>query len=421
MSSMKTADISSLRIDRSKKRGGPGPIVWIGLVAVAGLIALAATQLVGGLARPAEVQVAVVEAGGTAGGPVRTELLTANGYVVPRLKASVSSEVGGRLAALYVEEGDSATAGQLLGVLRNDDYKSQIRGDEARVATARAHIARTRAELERSHIELRRQNGIMEKGLGAQTALDDARSRTAVAAAEVAGAEAALNEATASLQMARENLEKTFIKAPFDGTVLRKEAEVGEIVSPLPANGGLTRGAIVTMADLKSNEMIVDVNEGYVARIREGLSAEVELDAYQGVRFPARVRQIVPTADRQKATVQVKVSFDRPDPRILPEMGGKVYFIGDAGAGTAAGSAGGSAPGAIVLVPTAALTEVGGRAIVWIVKDEKVMSRPVELLGPVGGKTRIGAGLAGGETIVVDAPGGLKDGDRVTVTGGGTS
>jgi len=160
----------------------------------------------------------------------------------------------------------------------------------------------------------------------------------------------------------------------------------------------------------------VDVNEGYVARVHEKQPAEVELDAYQGVRFPARVRQVVPTADRQKATVQVKVSFDKPDPRILPEMGGKVYFL-NAGDGTAGG---GAAPGsgAIVLVPTAAVAQREGRPIVWLVKDGRVAARPVELLGPVGDKTRIGAGLAGGESVVLGAPETLKDGDRVTVVEG---
>jgi len=412
VSTVKNADISSLRIDRARKPPGRGPVFWIGAVLVLGIVLAGASFLSTGLRKPPEVRVAVVEAGGAGGGPVRSEILTANGYVVPRLKASVSSEVGGRLAALYVEEGDTAKAGQVLGVLRNDDFKAQIRADEARAATAKANIARARAELERGKIELRRQKEVVEKGLGAQTSLDDAQNRVAVAEAELAASEAMENEAVASLQIARENLEKTFIKAPFAGTVLRKEAEVGEIVSPLPANGGLTRGAIVTMADLTSSEMVVDVNEGYVARVREGLSAEVELDAYQGVRFPARVRQIVPTADRQKATVQVKVSFDAPDPRILPEMGGKVYFM------QADEVASSGAPSAIVLVPTTAVAQADGRSIVWVVKDGRVAQRPVELLGPVGDKTRIGAGLAGGETIVVSVPEGLKDGARVTVAGG---
>ncbi len=418
MSSTKTADISSLRIDRSKKSTGRGPLFWIGVLVVLGLVGAVGAKFVLGLRKPLEVRVALVEAGGVSGGAVRTEVLTANGYVVPRLKASVSSEVGGRLAALYVEEGDTASAGQVLGVLRNDDFKAQIRGDEARQETAKANVARARAELDRARIELRRQKEISEKGLGAQTTFDDAQSRMAVAEAELGAAEAGSREAAATLQMARENLEKTFIKAPFGGTILRKEAEVGEIVSPLPANGGLTRGAIVTMADLKSSEMIVDVNEGYVARVHEKQPAEVELDAYQGVRFPARVRQVVPTADRQKATVQVKVSFDKSDPRIMPEMGGKVYFLAEDG-GAPSDVVPGS--GAIVLVPTAAVSQQVGRPVVWIVKDSRVMSRPVELLGPVGDKTRIGAGLAGGEIVILGAPEGLKDGDRVTVAGGTSS
>jgi len=247
------------------------------------------------LSPPPVVRTATVVAEAAGGSnSVRTEVLTANGYVVPRLKASVSSEVGGRLAALYVEEGDTATAGQVLGMLRNDDYKAQIRADEARLESARAAVGSAEARRTLAEQEFARQRDLLERKIAAQSSFDQAESQLKVAQADLEAVAAAVNSAAASLQVSRELLEKTYIRAPFDGTVLRKEAEVGEIVSPFPANGGLTRGAIVTMADLKSSEMVVDVNEGYVSRVTPDQPAEIELDAYSGVRFPARVRQIVP-------------------------------------------------------------------------------------------------------------------------------
>lgn len=377
------------------------------------LLAVAARFILPALEKPPVVKTALVVA--DAGGPnsVRTEVLTANGYVVPRLKASVSSEVGGRLAALYVEEGDTAAAGQVLGMLRNDDYKAQIRSDEARLAAARADRARAEARLTLAQQEFDRQKDLLARKIASQAAYDLAEASLKVARADVDAAAAAVNTAAAALQVSQELLEKTYIRAPFDGTVVRKEAEVGEIVSPLPANGGLTRGAIVTMADLKSSEMVVDVNEGYVTRVSPDQPAEIELDAYAGVRFPARVRQVVPTADRQKATVQVKVAFDQPDRRILPEMGGKVYFLADpraaaGGDGAAAGAAGS------VLAPRAAVRQVNGRSVVWVVKDGRVRMQPVQVIGAAGdAQVRIGAGMLGGETVVIDGPEKLKDGGKV--------
>jgi HlyD family secretion protein len=434
VSTVRNSDISALRIDRSRRRSGRGPLFWLLLVVGLAALALVGMRVAAGFRKPPVVRVATVVdasgsvagAGGGAVAPRGTEVLTANGYVVPRLKASVSSEVGGRLAALYVEEGDTAQAGAILGVLRNDDVKAQLAADEARLESARASRERAAAELEQARREFARQKDLLERQLASQSAYDDTESRLAVAEANVKTSDAAISEARAALQVTRENLEKTLIRAPFEGTVLRKEAEVGEIVSPVPATGGLTRGAIVTMADLKSSEMVVDVNEGYVTRVSEGQPAEVELDAYQGVRFPARVRQVVPTADRQKATVQVKVAFDTPDTRILPEMGGKVYFlarepepVADDAAGSTGGAAspGGAAAPAATLIPKAALREIGGRSTVFVVKDGRAKVRGVEVLGPSGDNLRIGAGLAAGEQVVVQGPADLEDNAKVSVEG----
>jgi multidrug efflux pump subunit AcrA (membrane-fusion protein) len=200
--------------------------------------------------------------------------------------------------------------------------------------------------------------------------------------------------------------------------VLRKEAEVGEIVSPIPSSGGLTRGAIVTMANLATLEVEVDVNEGYVARAREGMRAEITLDAYPGDRYAGTVRQIVPTADRQKATVLVKVAFDSLDARVLPEMGARVAFLADppAAGGPESGD-GGAALAAVVLIPKAAVRDVGGRATVFVVEDGRALARGVAPR-PVGpDRVAISSGIAPGEAVVVEASGDLEDRARVRVRG----
>ncbi len=409
-----SADLSSLRIDRDRKRSGGGgpflPVVLFIAALGAGLFFLRGVIF----NAPVAVRVAMAEKVASGDGTVRSvEILTANGYVVPRRKASVSSEVGGRLAALYVEEGDTASAGTVLGMLRNDDQKAQVAAARADLNARKAGEAAARATLDLARQEFERQKEMLAQKLVSQAAFDIAQATLNVSEAGLKSATADIAAAEAQLTVAAENLEKTYIRAPFTGTVLRKEAEVGEIVTPIPSSGGLTRGAIVTMADLESSEMEVDVNEGYITRVVSGQKAEVELDAYAGVRFPAHVRQVVPTADRQKATVQVKVAFDAPDPRILPEMGGKVYFL-DGGA-AATGSAG---PGTAVLVPSGAVRQANGRSVVYIIVGEKARLQPVEPAGPVGEKVRISAGLAGGERVVIEGPETLKDGDRVKVEGG---
>jgi RND family efflux transporter MFP subunit len=206
--------------------------------------------------------------------------------------------------------------------------------------------------------------------------------------------------------MAEVNLENTHVRAPFDGTVLRKDAEVGEIVAPSSAGGGLSRTAIVTMADLATLEVEVDVNEAYIAQIRNGQSASITLDAYPDTSFAGRVRQVVPTADRQKATVLVKVSILDRDPRILPEMGAKVVFSREEAGAVAA------APRR-VLVPRAAVVQNGETAKVWVVENGLLRGVTVEPGPERGEQVEIRRGLQGGESLVLDPPGGLSDGQKV--------
>jgi RND family efflux transporter MFP subunit len=220
--------------------------------------------------------------------------------------------------------------------------------------------------------------------------------------------EAQVQAANAAIGMARANLENTLIRAPFDGTVLRKDAEVGEVVAPAVTGGGLTRGAVVTMADLETLEVEVDVNEAYIAQIRDAQPTRIQLNAYPDTTFAGRVRQIVPTADRQRATVLVKVSVLDRDPRILPEMGATVEFL------TPDDAAAAVAP-ARVFVPADAVRNEGGEEVVWLVRDGRLEMRRIEA-GPVSaGSREVRSGLSGGETVVVEGPPDLEEGARATV------
>jgi HlyD family secretion protein len=234
-----------------------------------------------------------------------------------------------------------------------------------------------------------------------------------VAEARVQATAARTGAAREAHAATRASLDNTVIRAPFAGTILRKDAEVGEVVAPAVAGGGLTRGAVVTMADLTTLEVEVDVNEAYISGIRRDQTAEIVLDAYPTETFPGHVRQLVPTADRQKATVLVRVAIDSKDPRIMPEMGARVVF-------SAAQAASGSAPvqPARVYVPGGAVRSEGGKDVVWVVADGKAQRRPIEA-GPVMGEERqVRSGLSGGEVLIVDPPATLKDGAPVKVLQG---
>ncbi|HTK70735.1 MAG TPA: efflux RND transporter periplasmic adaptor subunit [Candidatus Eisenbacteria bacterium] len=407
-----SADLSGLTIDRDAKppTSSRKPIA----IALSVLILVTAAVTVGlavARGKPAEVRVARAEPLGGAPGAVSSEVLTASGYVVARQRASVSTEVAGRLEALYVSEGSRVTQGQVLGILRNQDQKAAMATAKAALDQATASLAEAKANAREIALRLARTKELLSKALVSQADYDAVEAQDGVAKARVTSAGAEVESARSRLDAARIDYDKTFIRAPFAGAVLRKEAEVGEIVSPIPSSGGLTRGAIVTMANLASLEVEVDVNEGYVARVREGMRAEIALDAYPTDRYPGHARQIVPTADRQKATVQVKVAFDSLDARVLPEMGAKVSFLAD----PEAQPPGGASTSSAVWVPASAVRERAGRAVVYVVEDGRATMRGVapRPLGP--DRVLIGSGLAAGEMVVTEGPENLADKARVKV------
>ena len=410
-----THDLSKLRIDRD-----PPPAVrkafgrTLAFVGAAALLAVGA--VVWARSRSAvtvETTVATpISTGGGAGAASAATSVTANGYVVARIRAAVSAKVPGRIASLTVDGGSEVKRGQVIARLENDDYAAAVSEAQANLASARAQVAEAVADRDQLEREARRTaqiHGESPELISAQD-VEAVRSRADQAAARATSAEARVEAAAAARRVAEATLENTYIRAPFTGTVLRKEAEVGEVVAP-SVGGGLTRGAVVTMADLASLEVEVDVNEAYIGRVSHGQRASITLDAYPDTSFRGEVRQVVPTADRQRATVQVKVSIVDHDPRILPEMGARVDFLARDSAKAGAPVAGAAATR--FRLPAAAVREQGGRSVVWLVRDGKLAAREVDA-GPVSaGFREISRGLSGGERVVTGGVETPKEGMRV--------
>lgn len=412
-----SADLSRLRINRDEPPPGVKKAVvrnLIALLLVAALIALGWWYMQRGSVPVVQVATVGAPVGASAGRNDGATSVTANGYVVARTKASVSAKAAGRLAYLGVSEGSFVQRGTIIARLDNAEYQAGIAQAEANVAAADATLIEATSDRDQSVREASRLRDVRTQNatLVSQQELDAAVSRAAQAESRVNAASARRRAADAGLKLAMANNDNTVIRAPFTGTVLRKDAEVGEVVAP-SVGGGLTRGAVVTMADLATLEVEVDVNEAYIARVRKGLKARITLDAYPDTSFRGEVRQVVPTADRQRATVQVKVAINDHDARILPEMGAKVDFLEPAAPKSEATA---QAPRQVVRVPQAAVQEDGGKSVVWIVRAEKLTRREVDV-GPVSaGFREVRAGLTGGEQLLIGGVEKPVEGMRVKVT-----
>ena len=419
MSVTPTADLSKLRINRDDPppavRRALGRVLWLAGAAV--LIFVGAALL---LRRGGAVPVQVVTVSAAAGGEGSASAggggvaVVANGYVVARTKAAVSAKIPGRLAFLNVSEGSSVQKGDIIARLDNADYAAAVGQADAQVASAKATLIEAQSDRDQLQREFVRVRDIhtQNPNLVSTQEVENADSKARQGDARAEAQQARVAAAAAALRVAQANLENTYIRAPFSGTVLRKEAEVGEVVAP-SVGGGLTRGAVVTMADLATLEVEVDVNEAYIARISNAQQARITLDAYPDTAFRGLVRQVVPTADRQRATVQVKVSIVDRDPRILTEMGAKVEFL-QAPRATPAGAAQ-PVERPRMLVPADAVRSEDGRSIVWIVRDGRLQKRDVDA-GPVSGNLReIRSGLSGGEQLLVAGVETPREGQRVKV------
>lgn len=385
-------DLADLKIDDRKRRRRS--FRWLGwFIALFGgaLLAFGGWSYFGN--RPPVVSVASARAAGS--GP--EILLNASGYVTPRRRSTVAAKITGRLDQVLVEEGMRVEADQVLATLDDTDARARLASAEADRNATRASLADLEVNLANAERELRRAEQLQAEGIFTAQAADQARTAVESLRARIALVTEQVRAADARIQVVRQDLENTVIRAPFGGMVVSKDAQRGEMVSPISAGGGFTRTGIATIVDMSSLEVEVDVNESYIARVQSRQPVTAVLDAYPDWQIPAAVRTIIPTADRQKATVQVRISFDRLDPRILPDMGVKVTFLGD--------EAPESVADGTVLVPRSAVRDDEGQPVVFVYRDGSLERRAVGLGAVRGNDQEIVAGILQGEQVVTgDVP-----------------
>ncbi|MCC6207911.1 MAG: efflux RND transporter periplasmic adaptor subunit [Gammaproteobacteria bacterium] len=401
--------LEQLRLDPGQ-RDGHGRVkrrYWL----VAGVVLLVA--LGGGAAlmlTPRPVPVETVRSQSTAALAGGVAVLDATGYVTARREATVSFKITGKLADVLIEEGDALEKDQVLARLDDVDERTRLALAQARLRAVQAQHGQIEAEADQAARDLRRQQELRERGLAPQQALEDARTRVASLAAQLAAQRGQVEVARAELQVAQVNLDNTVIRAPFAGVVVAVPAQPGEIVSPISAGGGFTRTGIATIVDMDSLEIEVDVNESFINRVRPGQPVAAALDAYPDWRIPARVIAIIPTADRSKATVKVRIALEGKDARIVPEMGVRVSFLQEGGADAAPDG---------VLVPAASIARRDGASVVFMLEGERVRQRAITPGQAYGDLVLVGEGLAADLTLVRDPPASLADGVRVEVGSGG--
>jgi RND family efflux transporter MFP subunit len=399
--------LKELRIDRDAPEDGSSSRLRLWLALGAGavvLVALAVWFL--NRQKPAEVTVATARAlPATSAG---TSVLDATGYVTARRQATVSAKITGKVKEVRIEEGQHVEAGEILATLDDSEARVDANLRRAQVAASRAQLDEAKASSANADREYKRQQDMAERKLTSVSALDAARTQSEALAARVSSQTSAVKVAEEALRAAQVQLDNTIVRAPFSGVVTVKAAQPGEMISPISAGGGSIRTGIGTIVDMDSLEIQVDVSEAYINRVQPNQKVEAVLNAYPDWRIPASVIAIVPTADRSKATVKVRIALGVKDARIVPEMGVRVAFLESME--TAAISA---APPRGVLVPAEAIRQDGGRDVVYLMKDGHAERRAVSLGGTLGESREVQAGVSSGDSVIVEAPPNLKDGDAV--------
>jgi RND family efflux transporter MFP subunit len=410
-------DLSSLRISDTKRTNPHSTKrwIWIGLaVLLLGMVGAAAFAF-----RNRKVEVQVATATKPATGPAG--VLNASGYVTPRRRATIAAKITGRVTGVFFDEGTRVGEGQLLATLDDSDARRALDSTKADRDSSQAAILDYEVQLKNAEIEHGRTQRLLNEGVSTQQALDSAvmtadslRAKIALAKQQVIAAEARIREQ-------QQAVDNCTIRAPFAGIVVSKDAQVGEMVSPVSAGGGFTRTGIATIVDLHSNEFEVDVSEAYIARVSDSQAVNAVLDAYPDWTIPAKVRTVIPTADRQKATVKVRISITEPDhktlfdpakePRILPDMGVKVTFLeNESKPGTKQGKS-----AAVALIPQNAIRQDNSSKYVFVLKGEAIERRAVTTGESRGSDVDILAGIQPGATVVVNGPDTLRDGQSVQI------
>jgi RND family efflux transporter MFP subunit len=400
-------DLGSLRIHEGQRKSGRVGKVLAIFFGILILLAGAGAGVYGLLESKPNVDVAVAK---KAVGPASREaLLNATGYVTPRQRATIAAKITGRVTGVFFDEGTHVHQNQLLATLDDADAKRALESARADRNSSNAAIADYEVQLKNARIQLYRAGELQKAGVQPQEQLDNARTSVDSLQAKIDLAKAQASASEARIAEAQQAVDNCTIRAPFDGIVVSKDAQVGEMVSPISAGGGFTRTGIATIVNMSSNEIEVDVNEAYITRVKPGQQVTSILDAYPDWEIPSRVRTIIPSADRQKATVKVRISFLKLDPRILPDMGIKVTFLGDEPSKKDVAAA------PAILIPQNAVRDDGGKKVVYLVKGDKTERRAVTLGGNRGTDAEIIAGVAVGDTVIVSGPSNLRDGENVQI------
>ena len=413
----KRALLGQLRIDRSEPEPAAGARRrrrWL-LGAVLALAAALAGALWLRLSHAAPPTVHTALAQPIAAGAAGASVLDATGYVTARREATVSAQITGTLTAVLIEEGDHVKEGQVLGRLDDTAQRAALAQAQAQLHSAQAVLDENLAQLAQSRRDVKRDEDLVGRKLVSEQAVEQARTQVQTQTAALEAQRRQIELAAANLRAAQVQLDYCTVRAPFTGVVIAKAAQLGEIVSPFSAGGGFTRTGIGTLVDMDSLEIEVDVNEAYINRVEPGQKVESVLNAYPDWRIPSHVIAIIPTADRSKATVKVRIGLEVKDERIVPDMGVRVSFLE---AGQRAAGAAGQPPAQGVLLPGAALRKDGNQDVVFVLQDGRARRRAVQLGGGGGGGggglRQVLAGVRPGEAVIVDAPANLSDGAAVT-------
>jgi RND family efflux transporter MFP subunit len=409
-------DLAALRIERDPHRPGAGRwVAWVLVLVVLGAAGVGAWRYAT-RERPVEVEAAAVSerAAGT-----QAAVLNASGYVTARRRATVSSKITGKVVEVNVEEGMAVREGQILARLDDATSKAALALAEAQAEAARRAVRENEVRLAEAKVSLGRVLQLVKDQLATQAEVDKAQVEADSLEARIAATREQVTVAERQAELERTNLDNTIIRAPFSGVAISKDAQPGEMVSPVSAGGGFTRTGISTIVDMRSLEIEVDVNESYINRVRPEQRVTAVLNAYPEWEIPAHVITTVPAADRQKATVLVRIGFEQLDPRILPDMGVKVTFLrpSAASAGPASGSAEEGLPPAqpVTLVPKGAIRTEGDQRYAFVIAGDTVERRAVRLGGVDGDRLEVLAGLRAGDRVVVSPPADLSSGARVVI------
>jgi RND family efflux transporter MFP subunit len=400
--------LRQLRIDRSapppqgSRRG-----LWIALVAAVLVLAVAGIAWAV-LGRDQAISVHTDTAVPIGNGAASGSVLDATGYVVARRMATVSAKITGKVREVLIEEGQHVQAGQVLATLDPIDANAERDLATAQLGAARSQAGSVQAQLREAETNAARLAALVKQQLVSKSQYDQAIAQRDSLRAQLATAQHNAQVARDQLRIAGNGVDNTIVRAPFAGVIIAKAAQPGEIVSPLSAGGGFTRTGIGTIVDMDSLEVEVDVGESYIGRVRPKMPIQATLNAYPEWKIPGEVIAIIPTADRSKATVKVRVALDVRDPRIVPDMGVKVSFL-------EAAPKPGTTRDTGVRIPASAIVQRAGRAVAFVVADTTVTAHALTLGRQIGDERQVLSGLTPGDTVVVDPPAELADGARVRV------